>query len=67
VSLYERVLAKRRALLGAEHHHTLATMNNLASAYQAGGQLARALPMYEQSLAILKARLARVYQVSDAS
>jgi tetratricopeptide (TPR) repeat protein len=49
--LYEHILAKRAATLGADHPDTLRSMNNLAVAYQTAGQLQKALPLYEQTLA----------------
>ena len=38
-------------MLGADHPHTLTSRNNLAGAYQAAGDLGRAIPLYEQTLA----------------
>jgi hypothetical protein len=45
--LFEETLAKYKAQLGPDHPHTLTSMNNLASAYQAAGQSDRALPLLE--------------------
>ncbi|UZN02834.1 tetratricopeptide repeat protein [Cellulomonas sp. S1-8] len=39
------------ARLGSDHPDTLSSCNNLAGAYESGGDLARAVPLYEQSLA----------------
>jgi hypothetical protein len=36
---------------GADHPDTLTSRNNLAGAYQAAGDLGRAIPLYEQTLA----------------
>jgi tetratricopeptide (TPR) repeat protein len=38
-------------VLGDTHPHTLAARNNLASAYQAAGRLAEAIPLFERTLA----------------
>jgi hypothetical protein len=38
-------------VLGADHPDTLGSRNNLAYAYQAAGDLGRAIPLYEQTLA----------------
>ena len=38
------------AMLGPDHPQTLTAANNLAYAYQAAGDLGRALPLYEQTL-----------------
>ena len=38
-------------MLGEDHPDTLTSRNNLASAYQAAGDLGRAIPLYEQTLA----------------
>ena len=38
-------------ILGEDHPQTLTARNNLASAYQLAGDLARAIPLYEHSLA----------------
>jgi Tetratricopeptide repeat len=38
-------------VLGADHPHTLTSRNNLAYAYRAAGDLGRAVPLYEQTLA----------------
>jgi tetratricopeptide (TPR) repeat protein len=44
---YERVL-------GGDHPHTLTSRNNLAGAYQTAGDLGRAIPLHEQTLAELE-------------
>ena len=38
-------------MLGADHPQTLVSRNNLAGAYEAAGDLGRAIPLYEQTLA----------------
>jgi hypothetical protein len=38
-------------VLGADHPGTLAWRNNLAGAYRAAGDLGRAIPLHEQTLA----------------
>ena len=38
-------------MLGADHPDTLTSRNNLAYAYQDAGDLGRAIPLYEQTLA----------------
>jgi hypothetical protein len=38
-------------MLGADHPDTLLSRNNLAGAYQTAGDLGRAIPLYEQTLA----------------
>ncbi|MER5940127.1 FxSxx-COOH system tetratricopeptide repeat protein [Streptomyces sp. NPDC001928] len=40
----------RHRVLGEEHPDTLTSRNNLAGAYQAVGDLRRAIPLYEQNL-----------------
>jgi hypothetical protein len=44
-------------LLGADHYDTLVSMNTLAMVYRDAGQLAKALPLWEQCLTIRKAKL----------
>ena len=48
---FERVLADREQVLGADHPDTLTSGNNLAGAYWSAGDLGRAIPLYEQTLA----------------
>ena len=38
-------------VLGEDHPDTLTSRNNLAGAYQAAGDLGRAIPLFEQTLA----------------
>ncbi|GGP14154.1 tetratricopeptide repeat protein [Nonomuraea glycinis] len=51
IPLYEVTLADRERVLGANHPNTLASRNNLASAYRSAGDLGRAIPLYETTLA----------------
>ncbi|MDI5967024.1 tetratricopeptide repeat protein, partial [Streptantibioticus silvisoli] len=46
----QRTLASYTRILGADHPDTLTSRNNLASAYQAAGDLGRAIPLHEQNL-----------------
>jgi tetratricopeptide (TPR) repeat protein len=55
--LFEETLRLRKARLGPEHPHTLASMHNLATAYLEAGKLELALPLFEQTLQLTKARL----------
>ena len=48
---FQRALADRLRVLGADHPQTLGSRNNLAGAWQAAGDLGRAIPLYEQTLA----------------
>ncbi|MEU2630863.1 toll/interleukin-1 receptor domain-containing protein, partial [Kitasatospora sp. NPDC007106] len=48
---YERLVEARTAALGPAHPNTLTSRNNLASAYQTAGDLGRAVPLSEQTLA----------------
>ncbi|MDI2129643.1 tetratricopeptide repeat protein [Yinghuangia seranimata] len=47
---FERALAARYRLLGADHPDTLISRNNVAYAYAAAGDLGRAIPLSEQNL-----------------
>ena len=49
---YERALAIREQVLGAEHPDTALSLNNLGYLLRAMGDLARARPYYERALAI---------------
>jgi hypothetical protein len=46
-ALGEQTLAVQRRLLGDEHPETLSTMGNVAGAYAATGDTARAIPLAE--------------------
>jgi tetratricopeptide (TPR) repeat protein len=48
---FQRALTGYVRVLGADHPHTLASRNNLATAYDGAGDLGRAIPLYEQALA----------------
>ncbi|MGY3521157.1 tetratricopeptide repeat protein, partial [Micromonospora sp. PTRAS2] len=45
-----QALADRRRVLGNDHPDTLTSVNNLAYAYQAAGDLGRAISLFEQAL-----------------
>ena len=49
---YERALAIREKVLGAEHPDTASSLNNLAGLYYAQGEYAQALPLFQRALAI---------------
>ena len=51
IPLVQQILAVRERLLGADHPSTLASRNNLASAYRAAGRPAEAIPLFEQNVA----------------
>jgi tRNA A-37 threonylcarbamoyl transferase component Bud32 len=57
IKQFERGLELRRDQLGPDHPDTLECMNNLATAHQAAGQLDKALPLLEQTLAKFKEQL----------
>ncbi|MEU3622492.1 tetratricopeptide repeat protein, partial [Amycolatopsis coloradensis] len=44
-------LADSERVLGPDHPNTLTSRNNLAGAYQAAGDVGRAIPLYEAALA----------------
>jgi tetratricopeptide (TPR) repeat protein len=46
-----------KAKLGADHPHTLTSMNNLAIAYRDANQLDLALPLFEETLKLRKGKL----------
>lgn len=43
------ILAGQQRILGGKHPQTLTFQNNLAGAYQAAGDLGRAIPLFEQT------------------
>jgi len=51
IPLYERTLADRERVLGADHPDTLGSRNNFAVAYESAGRLTDAIPLYERTLA----------------
>src|SRR5262249_3692982 len=55
--LFEEALQFQKAKLRPDHPDTLATMNNLAVAYQATGRLSKALSLLEETLKLRKAKL----------
>jgi eukaryotic-like serine/threonine-protein kinase len=57
VPLFEVTLEERRAKLGLDHPDTLTSMNDLATAYAASGQPAKAVPLFKESLQKHKAKL----------
>src|SRR5262249_38897415 len=56
LALYEQLLPRRKAVLGSRHPDTLLTMNNLAVALKASGQVDKALPLYQEVLAAQRAK-----------
>ena len=57
IPLFEKALAKRKALLGPDHPDTLVTMNYLGVAYWSAKQLDRSVPLFEELLQLRKAKL----------
>ena len=57
VEVFQKALATRKAKLGPDHPDTLDSMDHLATAYQAGDQLAKAVPLFEETLEKTKAKL----------
>ncbi|MFD8571369.1 tetratricopeptide repeat protein [Streptomyces sp. NPDC059639] len=51
IPLRTTILAQREQVLGDAHPLTLASRNNLASAYESAGDLERAIPLYETNSA----------------
>jgi serine/threonine protein kinase len=56
-AVFQRALNLRRAQLGDDHPDTLASMNNLAMAYQDGGRFDKAIPVLEETLTRRRRRL----------
>jgi len=54
-------------MLGGDHPKHSTAMSNLASAYQAAGQLDKALPLYQQTLAKRMAALATITPTRSAA
>src|SRR5262249_6354815 len=52
----ERCVQLRRQALGADRPSTLNAQNSLAVSYQAAGKLDKALPLFEQTLELRKAK-----------
>jgi serine/threonine protein kinase len=57
IPLFQKARETRTSRLGASHHDTLETVNNLAVGYQSDGQLDLALPLFEETLRLTKAKL----------
>ncbi|MBS0264919.1 MAG: tetratricopeptide repeat protein [Planctomycetes bacterium] len=57
IAEHSRARELRAAHLGPEHPSTLESMNNLAVAFQESGQVAAALPLFEQTLQATQSRL----------
>ena len=57
IGFLQRSLALCKQHLGTDHPDTLASMDNLASAYQDAGKLDLALPLFEETLKLNKAKL----------
>jgi tetratricopeptide (TPR) repeat protein len=55
--LLEESFQLHKAMRGADHPDTLATMNNLAAAYRTAGKLDRALPLMEETFKLHKDKL----------
>jgi tetratricopeptide (TPR) repeat protein len=78
ITYLRRSVTTTKRELGEDHPETLTSRNNLASAYQAAGDLARAIPLFEQNLTdqlrvlgedhpdtlIFRNNLAAVYQLA---
>ncbi|MFF8191831.1 tetratricopeptide repeat protein, partial [Streptomyces bobili] len=50
IPLFEQTLTDRVRVLGEDHPDTLASRNNLATAYWSVGDRGRAIPLFEQTL-----------------
>ncbi len=57
--LYQRALAIREKVLGAEHPDTASSLNNLAALYKTQGDYAQALPLLQRALAIFERALGK--------
>jgi tetratricopeptide (TPR) repeat protein len=55
--LYEETLKLRRAKLGPDHPHTLATMNNLAALFWSLKKLDQSIPLFERTLTVYRRKL----------
>jgi tetratricopeptide (TPR) repeat protein len=54
---FERAFELRRQVLGIDHQHTLATMNNLANALAVAGRIDEGLALCEKALGQMKTQL----------
>ncbi|MFD6878396.1 MULTISPECIES: FxSxx-COOH system tetratricopeptide repeat protein [unclassified Streptomyces] len=50
IQAFQRALATRERVLGADHPSTLISRNNLGYAYECAGDPGRAMPLYERTL-----------------
>ena len=50
--LYQEALRIRQKVLGAEHHDTAISLNNLALLYEDMGEYAKAEPLYQEAFRI---------------
>jgi tetratricopeptide (TPR) repeat protein len=50
IPLYERTLADRERVLGADNPGTIGSRNNLAAAYRSAGRLSEAIPLLRRTL-----------------
>jgi eukaryotic-like serine/threonine-protein kinase len=57
ISLFVKARETQTPLLGADHPHTLLSLNNLAVGHRDAGKLNLALPLFEEVLKLRKARL----------
>jgi serine/threonine protein kinase len=57
IVLLTKARATFTARLGPDHPDTLASMGNLAEAYDNAGQVDRAVPLYKEALALMQAKL----------
>jgi tetratricopeptide (TPR) repeat protein len=61
IGCHQRAHTTWERVLGADHPDTLISRNNLAYAYESAGDLGRAIPLHEVTLADCEAKAARVY------
>jgi serine/threonine protein kinase/tetratricopeptide (TPR) repeat protein len=54
IALLEQVREKELIILGGQHPDTLPTLHALSAAYRDAGELNKALPLYQQAVAILE-------------
>ncbi len=59
--LYQRALAIREKVLGAEHPHTALSLNNLGLLYEDQGQFEQALPLLERAVEIWEKSLGQTH------
>jgi serine/threonine protein kinase len=57
IAVFRKASETRKAHLDSDHPETLASMNNLAMAYQAAAKLDLALPLYQETLKLRKDKL----------